>query len=442
MKLHSDARLIISGCFVALLLVLMPISFAAENKPSAEKLELIYEMKQGDTLLALVAKYFSTDAALAEIIRVNQIKNPSRIPVGQKIIFPRDLLLFSSSYARLTTLDCDGSVVMPNENKSLHLGDVIAQGALVKTPKGCEVGMTLDDGSVVSLLPGTLVRVKTLRKTSLEKSPEVELELLGGRVDVDVPKRQAGDAPYQVRTPSSLAGVRGTKFRVAFDEEQHNSQVEVNHGNVAARGSADMTIKSVLDNMGVAISASGVAGDVESLPVAPLYSGFEYNKSSSVTKLKFSPSSQDLKYLLSKSTNANSIGRNADYVLTKAEFEASNLVAKATFYRIAALSKTGLMGEAKSYGFCASSDSQKNNCNVNFNMHGIQSVEMHLARQRQEENIFEDVINTTVDVSKNDQLLFKNLPAGHYQWSQSYVIDGGLLVHKSGDFELVAISDK
>ena len=62
------------------------------------------------------------------------------------------------------------------------------------------------------------------------------------------------------------------------------------------------------------------------------------------------------------------------------------------------------MGEAKSYGFCASSDSQKNKCNVNFNMRGFKSVALHLARQSQDASMFEDVFNTTIDVSRNDQL--------------------------------------
>ena len=439
MKLLRYVNFPILASFFAVLMA-SSISFSAENKASSEKSDLIYEMKQGDTLLGLVAKYFSSDAALAEIIRINQIKTPSRIPVGQKISFPRDLLLFTPSQARLTTIDCAEPVLIAGENKGLHLGDVIAQGALIKVPKGCDAGITLEDASVVSLLPGTLIRIKTLRKTPLQKSPEVELELLGGRVEIDVPKRQPGDAPYQVRTPSSLAGVRGTKFRVAFDAEEHHSQVEVNHGNVAARGNADASTKSVLDNMGVAISASGVAGEVESLPAGPLYVGFENQKAASVTKIKFSSSSQALKYLLSKSSNANFIGRSSDDVLSQSEIAATHLSAKATFYQIAALSKSGLLGEAKNYGFCAVSDTQKNKCHVNFNMHGIQSVDMRLKRMSQDEKTFEDVINASLNVSKNDQLLFKNLPVGHYQWNLSYVIDGGVDVHKSGDFDLIAIS--
>jgi hypothetical protein len=427
---------------LAMLAIALPTSYSLENKPSAEKAEVIYEMKQGDMLLSLVAKYFANDTALAEIIRINQIKNPYKIPVGQKITFPRDLLVFAPSQARLTTLDCAEPVVLTGENKVLRLGDVIVQGASIKVPKGCVAGMTLEDASVVSLLPGTLVHIKYLRKTLLEKSPEVELELLGGRIELDVPKRQPGDAPYQVRTPSSLAGVRGTKFSVGFDADQHNSQVEVNHGDVAARGNADATSQSVKDNMGVAISASGVAGQVESLPVAPLYDRFERDATTTKLKLKFKVVNPEVKYRLSTSAHANFTDRTDHDLLTNPEVDASKLTTKATFYQWASLSKSGLIGPKKQYGFCVSSDPQKNKCNVNFNMHGLKSVAFHLQRFNQENATFEDVINSTFTTTKNDQLFFRDVPAGRYQWDANYTIDSGINVHKTGDFDLVVILNK
>ncbi len=442
MKLPKRVHLLNFLCCLAMLALASPISFAVEVKSGSEKADVTYEMKQGDTLLALVAKYFSSESALAEVIRINQIKNTYKIPVGQKLVFPRDLLLFKPSQAHVTTIECPEPVLIAGENKSLRLGDAIAQGALIKVPRGCEAGMTLEDASVVSLLPGTLVRIKTMRKTALEKSPEVELELLGGRIELDVPKRQAGDAPYQVRTPSSLAGVRGTKFNVAYNADQHNSQVEVNHGNVAARGNADNSNQFVRDNMGVAISPLGIASNVELLPAAPLYVGFEAQNAPSVTKLKFTATTQDGKYLVTKSANANFVMRSGDDLLAQPEIDAQRLSANATFYQLEALSKSGLVGMAKQYGFCALADEQKQKCNVNFNMRGIQSINMRLQRLGQDGKTLTDVINAPLNTSKNDQLLFRDLPVGHYQWDVSYVIEGGIDVHKTGDFELLAISSQ
>ena len=285
MKLSKRVNSLTLYMFVACVLT-SPKSHAIETRSSVQKTDVVYEMKQGDSLFGLVAKYFSNDNAIADVIRINQIKNPFKIPVGQKIIFPRDLLIFSPSQARVTSLDCPEPVQVLGENKSLRLGDVIVQGASIKVPKGCEAAITLEDASVVSLLAGASIHIKALRKTPLEKSPEIEFALLGGRIALDVPKRQPGDAPYQVRTPSSLAGVRGTKFSVGFDADHYNSQVEVNHGDVAARGNADLGSRSVRDNQGVAIDALGHAGEVESLPDAPSFNGAEKQANTSSVKLK------------------------------------------------------------------------------------------------------------------------------------------------------------
>ncbi len=270
---------------------------------------------------------------------------------------------------------------------------------------------------------------------------EVEIELLGGRVALDVPKRQLGDAPYQVRTPSSLAGVRGTKFSVGFNAEQHNSQVEVNHGDVAAHGNADQANRSVRDNMGVAIDALGRAGEVESLPAAPSFKDAEKQANPSRVKLNFNVLNPEIKYILSRSENANFVGRTEFDVMSNPVIEDKNLALKASFYQWVSISKTGLIGPAKVYGLCLVETPQKK-CNVNFNVHGVKAVDMRLQRYNSERDSFDDVINASFNTSKNDQLLFRGLPEGRYQWHLAYTIEGGVKVEKTSDFDLIVISNK
>jgi hypothetical protein len=218
----------------------------------------------------------------------------------------------------------------------------------------------------------------------------------------------------------------------------------VNHGNVAARGNADKDNQSVRDNMGVAISASGVASQVESLPLPPLYLGAEAKLASSNVILKFSTSSSEGKqparqYLVAQSDNANFVMRSAWDVYASPAIEAENLSIKASFYQLASFSKSGLIGEAKYYGFCKPTDAQRSRCNVNFNMRGLQTVDLRLQRFNPTSSAFEDVIHSTLNTSKGDQFLFKDLPSGQYQWNIAYVVDGGIPVLKSGTFDLVVI---
>ena len=133
-------RLLLSGtASLAFIGAVLPnVVLAADLKPNdlkpndlknQDKPELVYEMKQGDTLLALVAKYFSNPDALNEIVRVNQIKNVYKIPVGQKLVFPRVMLNFYPSQAHVTSIDCHESIYLAGQQKELHLGDALVQGA-------------------------------------------------------------------------------------------------------------------------------------------------------------------------------------------------------------------------------------------------------------------------------------------------------------------------
>lgn len=410
-------------------------AFAA-LKPPQERPDPIYEVRQGDTLISLAAKYFASPDAVAELSKLNQIKDPYKIPVGKKLVFPRALLSFTLSQAHLTSFECADPILINGENKGLRLGAVVPQDALIQTPKQCEAGITLEDASVVNILPGTSLRIKTLRKNALEKSPEVEFELLAGRIALDVPKRQAGDAPYQVRTARSLAGVRGTQFRVGYDEQQQ-SQIEVKQGNVGARGADENKVLEVKDNSGLVVDASGGVGVVETLPGAPNYIGFE--KQNQAVKLKFDAKSANAKYFLAQAKNVNFQANYQENNMGVIDVDAAGLSNRAVFYEWMPLSQSGLVGEAKHYGFCKSDVPKQSKCNVNFNMHGMQAVDMRLQRFNTERQVYEEVVNARFTVTKNDQFLLKDLPVGQYQWEIRYTVDGNISSRKAGVFDLVAI---
>lgn len=425
--------------FCAAFLANFGVAGANEFKSLQDKPDLVYEMKQGDTLLNLVARYFSGPDALNEIVRINQIKNVYKIPVGQKITLPRALLNFSSAQAHLTSIDCNEPIYLNGQQKELHLGDALSQGSSIQTPKNCNVAITLEDASTVNLMSATTLRIKTLRKNALEKSPEVELEVLAGRIELDVPKRQKGDAPYQVLTPSSLAGVRGTKFRVGVDASRGNSQVEVTQGNVGARGSADKTVVEVKDNMGLAIDSKGLAGGLEVLPAAPNYAGFE--RKLAAFKLKFDANSQ-AKYFLAKSKNANFSNASENEILDKLEIDSISLANKAVFYQMTPVSGSGLFGLAKHYGFCVVGATSNHKCSVNFNMRGMQTVNLHLEWLNPQSGAFEDVINADFTVSQNDQFFLKDLPEGQYRWQINFTVNGQISSRKVGNFDLIVIAEE
>jgi hypothetical protein len=424
---------------VMALALITSFSVSAETSPQAN-LNVQYEMKPGDTLLRLVAKYFKHPSAIQEIAKLNQLKDINTIPVGKKLLFPRELVQAKSTKANITSLDCADPVQVNGVSQAIKLGEVINQGDTIQIPKGCQAGLTLEDGSTVALLSGTLIKIKTLLKNPLEKSPEVEMDLLHGRVEVDVPKRLGADAPFQVKTPSSLAGVRGTKFRVGFDNDAGNSQVEVKQGNVAAKGSVDELSKAITDNNGVAVASTGLAGEVEVLPSAPNYLAYNKIKSTTAFDLKFASVEPELKYALARSSDANLVTMTDVGRFDVPQIQADQIKEIAMFYQWIAISKTGLFGNPKRYAFCHPQQSKKSFCDVNFNMRGMQQVHLHIQRVNPTTQATQDIVNSNFTITDNDQFLLKYLPVGQYQWQIDYEINGGIKSRSSGDFELIAIS--
>jgi len=76
------------GIAAAALMVSAPAYAAPEGN-------ITYKMKRGDTLIALANKHFLTGGSVDGVIRLNQISNPRRIPVGREIKIPRRYLRYA-----------------------------------------------------------------------------------------------------------------------------------------------------------------------------------------------------------------------------------------------------------------------------------------------------------------------------------------------------------
>ena len=63
------------------------------------------------------------------------------------------------------------------------------------------------------------------------------MKLESGRIETGVAKQKNSGARYEIRTPTSNMGVRGTMFRVGADESGKRGQGEVVEGLVAVTSS-------------------------------------------------------------------------------------------------------------------------------------------------------------------------------------------------------------
>jgi hypothetical protein len=415
-----------------------PVSASESVKNNADY--VAYEIKQGESFSLLAAKYLEGNNALDQLLKLNHEDKPNAIPVGKKVLLPRDMIKYSPSTATVSTLNCNNAFLV-NNSKTLELGTVINEEDIVKVPAGCQIGVTLEDASNINLASGTLLKIKTLRISALEKSPQVDFELMNGRVDVEVVKRAKGDAPFEIHTPKALAGVRGTQFRVGYDEQKNTSHVEVKTGIVAAKGQANDTSSALTENEGMPISEDGVAGAVETLPSSPSFLAVEKQASASEVKVKFQADQHADRHILRQSQDATFTRILNDHLVDIPQIELNQLNSNAVFYQWIALTKSGLQGSSGEYAICKSEPSpQAARCNVSFNMNGFKEITMHVQKFDVAANTYQDIVKTGLNITERDQFVLKNLPAGKYQWQINYTVGDQSKVERKGGFDLIVVN--
>ncbi len=402
---------------------------------------LLYKFQPRDTLSSLVSTYMQGPNALQQIIKLNKIAKPNTMPVGYQLKIPRHLIKFSPSTATVTRLNCRTSVRLEGDTAvPVQLGDTLVEGAVLRIPAGCQLAVTLEDASVLRMMSGAVIKLKTLRRNMLENSPEVRVELLDGRVEVDVPrKRQGGDAPFEIRTPSSVAGVRGTEFRVGFDARKRNSQVEVVTGVVAAQGRADRDAQRANAGQGVPIQTDGKALPVENLLVAPRFVQGAVTGSGSDWLLSFNAPTEAKQTLVRQSEDASFTFIYSEEMLTEPKLVVAELGAKTVFLQWASVSASGITGYTANYGICKGFKRLDDwRCNINFNMTGLTNPRLRFEKF-EEKGPTLVVLDQDIKLSANDQLVLRGVPSGQYQWKLDYDLTPNRRVTLTGQFELVAI---
>ena len=90
-------------------------------------------------------------------------------------------------------------------------GDVLSNGDFVRSSKDGRAVLTFFDGSTLSVDPASLVRVLTLNRLA-NAGIALLVEQTLGRSWAAVSKLKTPDSKFEIKTPTSIAAVRGTAF--------------------------------------------------------------------------------------------------------------------------------------------------------------------------------------------------------------------------------------
>ena len=110
-------------------------------------------------------------------------------------------------------------------------GASLPEGASVKTGADGEVNLVWPGGSAVKVFPLSVVKLDASRR-SADGGSKTELDMQQGRTLSKVAKLQTTDSVFSVKTPTAVAGVRGTTFDTSIDPASAAVSVAVVSGSV------------------------------------------------------------------------------------------------------------------------------------------------------------------------------------------------------------------
>ncbi len=303
---------------------------------------ITYQTRPGDTLISIAQQWTTKSDNWTTLARVNHISQDSNIPIGTPIIIPADLLIDEPSQAKVVALSGDVSATGADGQKvDMKVGATLAEGAQIETGVNGFLTMSLPDASRISLPSNSRVKFNKLRMARFTKSPRTELMLMHGHVESRVSPLDANKGSYEVRTPTSVAGVRGTQFRVGTDGDTTTN--EVVNGKVAV-GNGKPGNEVMLDaGKGNVVTARGVGQPVDLLP-APTLAGLGKDGQPQV---RLSPVPGATAYHVQVSNDPDGQDVLAEARSNEPHLKFANLREGVYYVRMAAIDKHGLEGYAR-----------------------------------------------------------------------------------------------
>ena len=220
---------------------------AAQAQPQREP-SIEFVVSRSDTLIGLSRSVLVSPAAWREVAKLNRLQNPNRINPGQVLLIPQRLMRSAPAPARLTSVTGEVTV----DGNLAAADSIVNEGQKIETGPRSSAVLTMADGSRLRLPPSSLAELAVSRSyggRGADTGPAATgnndgwfagaMCVLRGSVEVFATKVLRAK-PLEVTTPTAVVGVRGTQFRVGFDEaENASTRSEVIEGVVRLDPAAD-----------------------------------------------------------------------------------------------------------------------------------------------------------------------------------------------------------
>ena len=208
---------------IALLLLLSIVA-----RPTAAK-DWVYSVKPGDSLWAICEAYAYYDKCWLELGAYNGLADDQLLSIGAQIRMPVEWLEVPVIAAHVHYYTGDVQIFDDqNQIKQLSRELQIDVGDRLIVKEG-QLNIRFSDGSTLKLSPHSEIVIDAVSAIKQTRQSSIEVSLPKGGATVQVPKSEPRNR-FRVRTPSGVAAVRGTEFRVRNEAEQTQTRSEVVEG--------------------------------------------------------------------------------------------------------------------------------------------------------------------------------------------------------------------
>ena len=244
------------------LLALAPVSTVADTHDQAD---WHYTYRPSDSLQAVGKRLLNNQHTWSDIVRYNQIDNVAGLQPGSIIKVPINWLKFQPKPA--STLSVSGNVLV-KKGRAQQFSRLKANTAInvsdeIVTRKGRAL-IKFADSSILIIEEDTHVTFNKLTHYGETGMVDTRIRLKRGGVSADVSPLVKGSR-YEISTPSAVAAVRGTQFRLQTDAQ--GTRIEVTEGEVELTHAHGK--KKIEAGQGASVSAQSALVTTKALNEAP-----------------------------------------------------------------------------------------------------------------------------------------------------------------------------
>ncbi len=194
-----------------------------------------YTVQPGDNAWDVGRRYLKSMRYWQQFKALNHIRDPRRITPGSQLRFRLDWLKSGAVMATLQTVQGPVTVWRPGSGNAIaaRAGMALWAGDEIRTGPGGNASIRFADNSRVLVEQESILALDSLKDYAGTGMADTRLYLKKGRTDNRVTPKKGPGSRFEIRTPSAMAAVRGTSYRIGSDGALMRTEVSTGAVTVA-----------------------------------------------------------------------------------------------------------------------------------------------------------------------------------------------------------------